>query len=88
MGYGKCIKGSKGKTRLLIEPSQTIIIKGNKMNYSINIVWNIEDIKSLDDSLTDEECIEVLNLAKNDHDANIGINWDVLQFYIDHIKQR
>lgn len=60
------------------------------MKTSIAITWSIEDVKSADyepSDLTDVECCEVLARAEYGHDANIGINWDVLQCYIDQVKQ-
>jgi hypothetical protein len=56
-------------------------------NYTIEIYWNVDDILSLDDTLTIEECIEVLDLAQNNHDANYGINWDTLKGWIEYIKE-
>ena len=44
----------------------------------IAVKWNIDDIKSRDNSLTDDECRNVLVSLKSDHDATIGINWDVI----------
>lgn len=55
-------------------------------NYQICIPWNVKDILSLDDSLTVEQCIEALNYVEENFDANIGINWNVLQNAIDKIK--
>ncbi len=62
---------------------------------SIIVVWTIDDIKSLkgsfdhrDVDLTDEECMEILQIVKNNHDAEIGINWEVLCFwYDDYLKE-
>jgi hypothetical protein len=54
--------------------------------FSISITWNIEDVLSLDNSLNNEECISVLQAIEDNHDCNIGINWDVIQFYIDREK--
>ena len=45
---------------------------------AIAIKWHIDDIKSRDNSLTDDECRNVLVSLKSDHDATIGINWDVI----------
>jgi len=59
------------------------------MKNSISIVWHIEDVKSADGEetdLTDTECCEVLARAEYGHDANYGINWEVLQCYIDQVK--
>ena len=53
---------------------------------SISIVWNIEDVQSLDSNISDKQAIEVLKLALKNHDANEGINWTVLEFWISQIK--
>ena len=52
---------------------------------TISITWTIADVKSLDESLTDDECRQVLAIAEKNHDASIGINWDVLETYIDEV---
>jgi hypothetical protein len=56
-------------------------------NYTIEIYWNVDDILSIDDTLTIEECIDVLDLAQNNHDSNYGINWDTLKGWIEYIKE-
>lgn len=38
-------------------------------------------------AITDEEAREVLSLADSEHDATIGINWDVLQCHLDYIRR-
>ena len=58
------------------------------MKDEISITWHIDDVKSLDDSLTDKQCREVLQMAKNKHDAIIGINWDTLQYHIDELRKK
>lgn len=59
----------------------------NKLPDTIEISWHIDDVKSLDESLTDAEAREILNIAKHEHDATIGINWDVLQCHINYYKE-
>ena len=56
-------------------------------DYKITISWNVEDVLSLDDSLTTDQCIEVLDMAEKHHDANHGISWDTLSSYIDDVKE-
>ena len=56
-------------------------------DYKITISWNVEDVLSLDDSLTTDQCIEVLDMAEKHHDANHGISWDTLSWYIDEVKE-
>jgi hypothetical protein len=52
----------------------------------ISINWHIEDVKSIAEDLTDEECRRVLYIAEREHDATIGINWDVLEMWADHVR--
>jgi hypothetical protein len=60
----------------------------------ISIKWCAEDIQecargwdnSLEDVLTPEECSEVLNYLKDDHDATVGINWDVISHIISEVS--
>ena len=47
--------------------------------------WHIDDVKSLDETLTDEEAQEVLQIVGRKHDCNIGINWDFLGYWVDHV---
>ena len=56
-------------------------------DYKITISWNVDDVLSLDDTLTTDQCIEVLEKAENNHDANHGISWDTLSSYIDDVKE-
>jgi hypothetical protein len=57
-------------------------------NYKITVSWNVEDVLSLDDTLTTDQCIEVLDMAEKYHDANYGISWDTLSSYIDDVKEQ
>lgn len=45
----------------------------------IALIWDIEDVQAVAPNLTDEQAFEVLKSAKNRHDANLGVNWDVLE---------
>lgn len=58
--------------------------------------WEIDDVKGLQDDedefdeadrITDEEAKEVLKLADNNHDATVGINWEVLQAHLDYVRE-
>jgi len=49
----------------------------SKANW-INCRWHIDDVKEVRPDLSDDQCREVLQTAKRRHDANIGINWEVL----------
>lgn len=56
---------------------------------SITISWHIDDVAALaelnDFDITPDQCREVLLRAKKNHDAEIGINWGVLEFYLDDV---
>ena len=59
-------------------------MKQNK-DGSISITWNIEDVQELEPKMSDEQAMEVLELALDNHDANVGINWGVLEFWISQV---
>lgn len=40
--------------------------------------WHVDDVRSERPDLTKEQCREVLRNLKRNHDANIGINWEVI----------
>lgn len=45
----------------------------------IAIVWSIDDVQTLDDTLTDSEAMQVLQYVEDNHDCNDGITWDTLE---------
>jgi hypothetical protein len=51
----------------------------------IAVIWCIEDVQSLRPDLTDDQCWEVLQQADRRHDAEVGINWEVLSCHADMI---
>jgi len=68
---------------------QTIKTNNGMRTYNdssqIIIIWSIEDVKSLRPDLTDEQCLDVLSIAERRHDANIGINWEVLELHASYL---
>ena len=58
--------------------------------------WFIEDVRCvIEDNgieaaqgFTDEDCIEVLRIVARSHDANVGINWEVLGCAVDYYLQQ
>ena len=53
----------------------------------ITISWHIEDVQQQDSTLTDDEARQVLQLIKRNHDANIGVNWEVIDAWVDHFNR-
>lgn len=49
----------------------------------IAIIWSAEDVLSIRPDITPDQALEVLDRAERKHDAEIGINWDVLGFHAD-----
>lgn len=48
------------------------------MKEEITICWHWTDIQDQRESLTKEQCCQVLQQLELNHDCNIGINWDVI----------
>ena len=58
----------------------------------ITIKWCTDDVVMLAEQKgyavpTLEQAREVLSLAKQNHDASVGISWDVLEVYLDAVIQ-
>lgn len=53
----------------------------------IAIIWGEDDVRSvasdLEVELTDDQVEHLLARLEKDHDANIGITWDVIASYVD-----
>ena len=45
----------------------------------IAIIWSLEDVLMACDWLTEEQGLDVLHSLKDNHDATIGINWEVIR---------
>lgn len=64
---------------------------------TIGDYWSIEDVKGLREEydeetdeiisgeVSDELARDVLRTVKKNHDAEMGINWDVLRYYLDDL---
>lgn len=50
---------------------------------TISLVWCIDDVQEVRPDLSDDQAAAVLALADKRHDANEGINWDVLRIHAD-----
>jgi hypothetical protein len=49
----------------------------------VAVIWCIEDVQEVRPDLTDDQCWEVLQAVRRNHDCTIGISWDVLQCQAD-----
>jgi hypothetical protein len=51
----------------------------------IAIIWSIQDVQENHPLLTDQQALEVLKTMKNHHDANVGINWETIDFWVSQL---
>jgi hypothetical protein len=65
-------------------------VDGSGIKY-LNNPWHIEDVHEQaerdDVELTDEQCVRVLELCVQYHNAEVGINWDVISHHISTVLQ-
>jgi hypothetical protein len=51
--------------------------------------WHIDDVamqaESMGETLTEDECRDVLAMIMHKHDCNIGINWEVIGYWINQV---
>lgn len=43
--------------------------------------WHIEDVQVGNEWITDEQAIDVLEHVARNHDSEVGINWEVINFW-------
>ena len=64
---------------------EEIIMSTEAKTRSATIRWYKADIESLGYKCTDEQAEEVLELAENNHDATVGMNWEVLEEWCEYV---
>ena len=56
------------------------------MSKSITIKWYTDDVvwraEEMDIQLTQEEAYKILKMIEKNHDPEVGINWNVIDYYI------
>jgi uncharacterized protein (DUF736 family) len=93
--YAGVIKTLTFKTDAVFEPIEKKSEKSpdyrvTNGNTDIGVAWKKTseagaDVKELRPDLTEKQCREVLLQAFRKHDAEIGINWDVLPCHADDL---
>ena len=56
-------------------------------NDTFSKIWHVDDVLSINSDLSRDQARLVLTMAMDNHDANIGINWEVLTEYIDRVLE-
>jgi hypothetical protein len=56
-----------------------------KIQDFITIKWHVEDVQEKRPDLSNEQAIDVLNYIQRNHDANTGINWEVIEYAADDL---
>jgi len=49
----------------------------------IALIWDVSDVKAVRPDLSDEQALDVLEMAKSKHDASMGVSWDTLECFAD-----
>lgn len=50
------------------------------MEDKIEVTWSVKDVQSVRPDLSEEDAGDVLLLVREEHDANVGINWNFIEF--------
>lgn len=53
--------------------------------------WHTEDVieyaKDMGHEITEDQAVEILHRMARRHDANVGINWEVIGFHVDMLLE-
>ena len=62
------------------------------LNDTIYLEWCVEDVtqraKETGIELTEEQAKDVLSLMESEHDCTIGMSWEVMDVWIDHVLEK
>lgn len=61
------------------------LLEGGQDVYSK--IWHVDDVLLIDPALSRDRARLVLQMAMDNHDASIGINWDVLKAHINRVTE-
>ena len=61
-----------------IEPDDLVEIKQKEEDFSVSFVWHIDDVLEQNPHLSKKQAKDVLLNCKKNHDATIGMNWEVI----------
>ena len=56
-----------------------------KRHRMIAIIWGIEDVQEVRGDLSDDQAWMVLQGLERNHDCEIGITWDVIEFFAEEL---
>jgi len=60
-------------------------------NGELHLVWCVEDVKQFAKhnglTLTDEQCVKVLEVMLNRHDCEFGASWDTMDYAITEVVE-
>lgn len=65
-------------SHILAQVSSKKITSDLSSSRSISIIWSTDDVLNVRPDLTADQASDVLENLYFNHDANIGINWDVI----------
>lgn len=50
-------------------------------------IWTTDDVRRWDDSLNEDDALEILEFIMDNLDSNVGITWDVISYTIDYLRE-
>lgn len=56
-----------------------------KADRVLEVPWHIDDVHSIREDLTAQQCAEVLEAVGDNHDSEVGVNWDVISWHADDL---
>jgi hypothetical protein len=56
-----------------------------KADRVLEVPWHIDDVHSIREDLTAQQCAEVLEAVGDNHDSEVGVNWDVISWYAEDL---
>lgn len=69
----------------------TQVIQNNEGEWVLRVEWCIEDVRQYmeesgadQDTMTDNDCLNILRIMADNHDAELGINWNTIDAALEY----
>ena len=67
------------------------VIQNNEGEWVLRVEWCIEDVRQYmeesgadQDTMTDNDCLNILRIMADNHDAELGINWNTIDAALEY----
>jgi hypothetical protein len=79
LGYAQAGEVMQHIAQRIDSATDTLIRKLLQQQRQVAVIWGCEDVKSVRADLTDDQCFDVLEQCRDQHDCQYGFTWTFIE---------